>query len=311
MRIVITGAGGFIGQSLAARLLSPQAPVTIDRLTLTDRTAPPGTSDARATWHAGDITDPAFARTLIADDVDAVFHFAGIVSGAAEADFELGMRVNLDGTRHVLDACRALPRAPRFIYASSIAVYGRPLPDRIDDTTTPVPTLSYGAQKYACEQLINDYSRRGYLDGIALRWSGIVVRPPMPNGALSAFNSDIFRELLAGRPIVAPVSARACIWIHSIERCVDNLLHALALPTAAVGQQRALLAPAIAVTIDDIVEAVSTARGESVHKLIAYRPDPAIEPMFGRWPRQFTATRAASLGFRADQSLNEIIAGVA
>ncbi|MEO7402518.1 MAG: NAD-dependent epimerase/dehydratase family protein, partial [Burkholderiales bacterium] len=272
MRIVITGATGFIGQALVARLLASDAPVAVERLVLSDRSTPDTTNDSRVEWRPGDITDPTFARSLLATDTDAVFHFAGIVSGAAEADFDLGMRVNVDGTRYVLDACRAAchapSRPPRLVYASSIAVYGQPLPERIDDSTLPMPTLSYGAQKYACEQLINDYSRRGHVDAIALRWPGIVVRPPMRNGALSAFNSDVFRELLGGRPIVSPVSAHACIWILSIERCVDNLLHALTLPTERLGQQRALLAPALPATIDEIIDAVNAARSQDVRGLV-------------------------------------------
>ena len=303
MNVVVTGADGFIGRALCARLIALGHSVAG-----TDHSgdAPPGAS----TWHVGDIADPSFARGVITPNTQAVVHLAGIVSGAAEVNFDLGMRVNLEGLRNVLNACRALPAPPRFAYSSSIAVYGVPLPATIDDTTLAVPTLSYGAQKLIGEQLINDYSRRGFINGVALRLPGIVVRPPMGNGALSAFNSDIIREPLAGRPITAPVSADATFWILSLAHCVDNFIHALTMDTRALGQQRALLSPAIAVSVRELLDTMSAVAGRDVWPNVSFAPSPDIEPMFGRWPARFTAERARGMGFNVDRSLRDLIQAI-
>jgi nucleoside-diphosphate-sugar epimerase len=271
--VVLTGAQGFVGQSLARTLIAwmreldstegsidqlrdaqldePRHPSVPRHLLLTDIGPRPSwcpDDDPRIQWISGDLSDPSVVRALIDHDVTGVFHLAGIVSGAAEADFDKGLRVNFDATRELAMAIAephrgqasgrktespvspALPlaRSPvRFIHASSIAVYGVPLPLHIDDHTQPWPSLSYGAQKLACELLLADMSRRGMLDSLSLRLSGVVVRPALPNGALSAFNSDLIRETLAGRPIVSPVSALATLWLQSIEITVRNLIHAM------------------------------------------------------------------------------------
>ena len=365
MEVLITGAGGFIGRALVARL---RAGATVrdaqgrlvrpQRLVLCD--VEPGSSDDQAfggivsgqgphdgkglpegkcgagamaevgvppalAWRIGSVADRAFVRTLVSADTACVFHLAGVVSGAAEADFDAGMRVNLDGTRNLLEALAARPagagrhsgnepgvrRPVRLVHASSIAVYGMPLPPQIDDGTQPWPTLSYGAHKLAGELLVNDLSRRGLVDGRSLRLSGVIVRPAQPNGALSAFNSDIFRETLAGRPVVSPVSPAATIWVQTIGRTVDNLLHAAALEPAAFGRQRAVLLPALACRIDEIVAAIAEVAGPEARQLVSYRPDERVEPMFGRWPKPFTATRGRDLGFTADEDLVSMVRGFA
>jgi nucleoside-diphosphate-sugar epimerase len=322
VKVLVTGAGGFIGGAIVRRLLADGVAVdaedreaAITRLVLADRAlSADAPHDPRVEWRIGDIGDAGYVRSLVDADTRVVFHFAGVVSGAAEADFDLGMRVNLHGTQHLLEALRALPRPARLLYASSIAVYGVPIPARIDDATTPVPTLSYGTQKLACEQLINDYTRRGFVDGRSLRLPGIVVRPPLANGALSAFNSDVIRELLAGRPITSPVTPAATIWILSVDRCVDNFMRAMRLSAGAWGQQRAITLPAIAASIDEVVDAVGRRVGRDVRPLVTWAPNPAVEPMFGRWPRDRDVAiteRAARLGFAADASLDALIATVA
>src|SRR4051812_22420581 len=210
MNVLVTGAKGFLGSALVDALRVGHCVVATDR-------------------DDGDIADPAHVRKLFETPIDRVFHLAAVVSGAAEADYDAGRRVNLEATQSLLEACRAQMRrggpVVRFVHASSIAVFGTPLPARIDDTTAPAPTLSYGTHKRVAELLIDDLSRRGELDGRALRLPGVLVRPVLPNGALSAFNSDIVREPLAGREVTCPVSPEATIWVASRRTAIANLLH--------------------------------------------------------------------------------------
>jgi nucleoside-diphosphate-sugar epimerase len=332
MEVLITGAAGFIGRSLAARLRNGAVlrdaqgrELRPDRLVLCDIVAGvplsvpaeassgPHPGAPAVAWRTGSLADRDFAASLIGPDTACVFHLAGIVSGAAEADFDAGIGANLDGTRYLLDALkrRADTGIVRLVHASSIAVYGAPVPTRIDDHTQPWPTLSYGAHKLAGELLLGDMSRRGLVDGRSLRLSGVVVRPVQPNGALSSFNSDLIREPLAGRPVVSPVSPGATIWLQSIARTVDNLLHAMALDAAAFGIDRTVLLPALACRIDEIVDAIGEVAGTDATRLVSYQPDERIEPMFGRWPKPFIARRGLALGFGADRDVLSLIKGFA
>ena len=315
MNVVVTGAAGFLGAALA-RALAARAELNdagdrafaIRRIVLADRVlpdAPP--SDPRIEARCGDIADPGFVSGLIAPDTRVVFHLAGVMSGAAETDFALGMRVNLDGGRNVFEACRALTDRPRLVYSSSIGVFGTPLPASMDDATPPLPTLSYGAQKRACEILLEDYSRRGFLDGRALRLPGIVVRPRAPNGALSAFNSDLIREPLAGRAYTAPLGPEAVLWQMSAARCVANLIHAALLPAAAIGPRRALNLPCVVASVGEIVAAMARAAGADAAARVRYAPDAKLQAQFGGWPRDYRAERALALGFAADASIDAII----
>ena len=331
MDVLITGAAGFIGRALVARLAAGETLKDADgrafrpsRLILADLMLPAGAT-VRAGAPSppggpalvrveGSLADPDHVAALVGPDTACVFHLAGIVSGAAEADFDAGLRVNLDGTRRLLDAVRSdrqSRRAVRIVHASSIAVYGLPMPARIDDATAPWPTLSYGVQKLACELLISDLSRRGLIDGRSVRLSGVLVRPPVANGALSGFNSDLIREPLQGRPVVSPVTPAATLWVQSLACTVSNLIHAMTLDAPALGRQRGLLLPALAASIEEIVDALAEVGGAGVRQLVSYRPDPAIEPMFGRWPKPFTATRGLALGFGVDASITEIVRGYA
>ena len=308
MRAVVTGANGFIGAELARALLAPGSDLAISRLVLTDRAASRfAWRDPRVEFRIGDIADPGFARSLV-ENAGTVFHLAGVVSGAAEADFDLGMRVNLEGTRNVLEACRAQSGPVCLVFASSIAVYGVPLPPAIDDDTPSLPTLSYGTQKLVCEQLIHDYTRKGFLEGRALRLPGIVVRPRLPNGALSAFASDIIREPLAGNDYVCPVSPAGVTWKMSAARCAANLIHASRAPARDWDARRGLLLPALAVSMAEIVDALERAAGSAVRKRVRFAPDAALERQFAGWPRELHARRALALGFRADESLDRIVA---
>src|SRR5271154_3464788 len=246
MRIVTTGGCGFLGRRLALLLLERGSSLgAIDELVLFDNAASalPLPDDKRVSVVTGDIADRDTVRTLIAPGTDAVFHLAAVVSGQAEADTDLGYRVNLDGTRAVLDACRALGTCPRLVFASSLAVYGGVLPPSVGDDTPLTPQSSYGTQKAIGELLVNDYSRKGFVDGRAVRLPTVVVRPGRPNRAASTFASSIIREPLAGREAVCPVSPDTVMALASPRRIVAGLLHAHDLPADAFAASRSLQLP--------------------------------------------------------------------
>src|SRR5205807_2698836 len=241
--IVITGGCGFLGRSVALKLLEEGSPLgRVDELALFDNapSALPLPEDKRLTIVTGDIADRETIARLITPGTDAVFHLAAIVSGQAEADTGLGYRVNLDGTRTVLDACRALGTMPKLVFASSLAVYGGELPPEVGDDTALTPQSSYGAQKAIGELLVNDYSRKGFVDGRALRLPTVVVRPGLPNRAASTFASSMIREPLTGKDAVCPVSPDTVMALASPRRIVAGLAQALDLPGNALGGSRTL-----------------------------------------------------------------------
>jgi nucleoside-diphosphate-sugar epimerase len=314
MNVVITGAAGFLGRRLAARILErgrlPDPggqPRSIDRLTLVDVAAPDVPRDPRVRALTGDIADPALVQALVDERTTTVFHLAAIVSGMAESDFDLGMRVNLDATRLLLDTCRARGTCPRFVFTSSVAVYGGELPDPVLDATALVPQSSYGTQKAIAELLINDYSRRGFVDGRSLRLPTISVRPGRPNAALSSFASGIIREPLAGVEAVCPVDPVARLWLMSPSTVMDCLLAAQALPSSALGVQRSLNLPGLTVSVGEMVAALERVAGAEVVRLIRWEPDPRVQRMVATWPGACDATRARALGFPADRNFDDII----
>src|SRR6185503_8762200 len=288
MRIVITGGCGFLGRRVAIRLLEQgtrEGPV--DELVLFDNAAPalPLPEDRRVRLVTGDIADRDTVAGLIGPGTDAVFHLAAIVSGQAEADTELGYRVNLDGTRAVLDACRALGTSPRLIFASSLAVYGGALPPEVGDDTALTPQTSYGTQKAIGELLVNDYSRKGFVDGRALRLPTVVVRPGRPNRAASTFASSIIREPLTGQNAVCPVSPDTMMALASPRRIVAGLVHALDLPREAFGASRSLQLPGFSVSVGDMAAALRRAGGDAAHARIGWQPDPQVQAIVSSWPR--------------------------
>ncbi len=318
MRVVITGGTGFIGRRIALRLLERGAlagpdgrDVAIDELVLFD-VAPPQLAlpdDRRLRIVTGEVSDAALMRDLITKGTGSVFHLAAIVSGQAEADTDIGMRVNLDGTRTVLEACRALKSAPRVVFASSLAVYGGDLPPKVSEATPLTPQTSYGAQKAIGELLVNDYSRKGYIDGRALRLPTIIVRPGRPNRAASTFASSIIREPLSGVDVVCPVAREAVMPALSPRRVVDAFEKAHDLPGSKFGYNRALQLPGIAPSVGEMVEALRRIAGDAVVARIKWQPDPVIQKIVAGWPVGIDGSRAEALGIKADASFDEIIEG--
>ena len=306
MRVVITGGCGFLGRRVALRLLERR---DVDELVLFDNapSALPLPEDRRLKLVTGDIADRETVRGVVAPGTNSVFHLAAVVSGEAEADTDLGYRVNLDGTRAVLEACRALGTCPRLVFASSLAVYGGALPPAVGDDTALTPETSYGTQKAIGELLVNDYSRKGFVDGRAVRLPTVVVRPGRPNRAASTFASSIIREPLSGREAVCPVSPDTVMALASPRRVVDALLRAHDLPAADFATSRSLQLPGFSVAVGEMAAAVRRAGGEQAYTRIRWEPDPLIQRIVSGWPQALAAPRAAALGFTADNGIDEVV----
>ncbi|MDB5521084.1 MAG: NAD-dependent epimerase [Tardiphaga sp.] len=314
MHILILGAAGMVGRKLTERLLrdGQLGGRDISKLTLQDVVAPtkPAGADIPIAIVTLDFADPGTAAPLVADKPEVIFHLAAIVSGEAEAEFDKGYRINLDGTRFLIDAIRAIGGGykPRLVFTSSIAVFGAPFPDKIGDDFFHTPLTSYGTQKSICELLIADYSRKGFLDGIGIRLPTICVRPGTPNKAASGFFSNIIREPLAGHDAVLPVSDDVRHWHASPRSAVGFLVHAATMDAAAMGARRNLSMPGLSVTVGEQIAALARVAGNSVTARIKRVPDPVITGIVAGWPRDFVTDRALSLGFTtAEQSFDDII----
>ena len=312
MHVLVSGAAGMIGQKLLARLAAEGAVGgrRVTALTLHDIVPPsaPEMPGVAVTALAGDFSAPGAADGLVRDRPDLIFHLAGVVSGEAEANFTLGYRVNFDGTRALFEAIRADEGYfPRLVFSSSIAVFGAPFPEMIPDDFAPVPLSSYGTQKLTGELLLNDYSRRGFLDGVGIRLPTICVRPGRPNKAASGFFSGIIREPLAGQPAVLPVPRRVVHTHASPRSAVGFLLHAAGLDTAKLGPRRNLTMPGVAVSVEEQIEALRRAAGEAAVKLIREEPDEAVWAIVKNWPTRFDAARARELGFTAETDFDAIV----
>jgi nucleoside-diphosphate-sugar epimerase len=293
-RTLVIGAGGMIGRKLAARL--PK-----DGLVLHDVVPFEGASVV------SDLSTPGEAEKLVAPRPELIFHLAAVVSGEAEADFDKGYRVNLDGTRLLFEAIRKANYRPKLVFTSSIAVFGAPFPEAIGDEFLHAPLTSYGTQKAISELLLSDYSRRGFFDGIGIRLPTICVRPGKPNKAASGFFSGIIREPLSGQEAVLPVPETVRHWFASPRAAIGFLLHAAALDTARLGARRNLSMPGVAATVGEQIAALRKVAGEKAARLIRREPDATIMRIVEGWPQNFDAQRALSLGFRADRSFEEII----
>ena len=313
MHILITGAAGMIGRKLVARLVAAGAlnGKPIDKLTLIDVSAPQkpqGFAGSVAT-SAADIADPAAARAAVAGRPDVIFHLAAVVSGEAELDFEKGVHVNLDGSRALIEAVRAVGDGyrPRLVFTSSIAVFGAPFPEAIADDFHLTPLTSYGTQKAIVELLLADYTRRGFLDAISIRLPSIVVRPGRPNKAASGFFSSIIREPLAGEEAVLPVEDSVLHWHASPRAAVGFLIHAAGVDREKLGPRISLTMPGVCCTVAEQIAALRRIAGDKVAARIRREPDPLVARIVAGWPSRFDPRRALALGFQAEASFDEII----
>jgi nucleoside-diphosphate-sugar epimerase len=313
MHVLVIGAAGMVGRKLVARLAKDGslAGQPIRRFSLVDVIEPEAPDHISSSTVAADISAPGEAARMVASRPDVIFHLAAIVSGEAEADFDKGYRINLDGTRHLFEAIRqqglAKPYNPRVVFTSSIAVFGAPFPDAIGDEFFTTPLTSYGTQKAIGELLLADYSRRGIFDGVGIRLPTICIRPGKPNKAASGFFSSILREPLAGQPAVLPVPDTVMHWHASPRAAVGFLLHAATLDTAPLGARRNLTMPGLAATVAEQIEALRRVAGDKAVALIRREPDETIGKIVAGWPRRFDARRAESLGFQAEKTFDEII----
>jgi len=314
LHILILGAAGMVGRKLVDRLLADGhlGDREITRITLHDVVAAAQPLDATIPVEivTSDFADAASAAPLLASRPQIIFHLAAIVSGEAEADFDKGYRINLDGTRHLLEAIRAVGDGyhPRLVFTSSIAVFGAPFPEKIGDEFLSTPLTSYGTQKAICELLIADYTRRGFLDGVGIRLPTICVRPGRPNKAASGFFSNIIREPLAGQEAVLPVSDDVMHWHASPRSAVGFLIHAGTMDTKAVGPRRNLSMPGLAATVGEQIAALERVTGKNVVARIRREPDPVIMGIVAGWPRNFSTDRARQLGFTtAEKTFDDII----
>jgi nucleoside-diphosphate-sugar epimerase len=314
MRILIIGAAGMIGRKLTARLLADGriGGRDIAHLTLHDTVMPqaPAGASIEIETSASDLAEPSTAGKLIESRPEIIFHLAAIVSGEAEADFDKGYRINLDGTRYLFEAVRAAGGGykPRLVFTSSIAVFGAPYPEAIGDDFHTAPLTSYGTQKAICELLLADYTRRGMLDGIGIRLPTISVRPGRPNKAASGFFSGIIREPLNGEEAILPVGEDTRHWHASPRSAVGFLLHAAALDSARIGPRRNLTMPGLCVTVGEQIAALRRVAGEDAVRLIRREPDPIIAKIVAGWPQNFDAPAAAALGFTTvERAFDDII----
>ena len=316
MHILVIGAAGMVGRKLTAALVKSGrlAGKDISAFTLADVVAPsaPEGFSGKVETVAADLSTVGTSEKLVAGRPDVIFHLAAIVSGEAEKEFDKGYRINLDGTRYLLAAIRQEgikngAYLPRLIFTSSIAVFGAPFPEAIGDEFFSTPLTSYGTQKAICELLINDYSRKGFVDGVGIRLPTITIRPGKPNLAASGFFSNILREPLVGQEAVLPVSKDVRHWFASPRAAVGFLIHAAEMDTAKLGWRRSLNVPGLSATVGEEIEALRRVAGDKVANLIKDVPDPAIIKIVDGWARNFDTKRALSLGFKAESSMDEII----
>jgi nucleoside-diphosphate-sugar epimerase len=314
MRIVITGGAGFLGRRLALRLLE-RGTLTdaqgrqreIAQIVLLDVVPATLPADPRLTSIAGDLTDASVVERAVTRDTDTVFHMAAVVSGQAEADFDIGMRVNLDATRLLLERCRTLATPPKFVFTSSLAVFGGPVPDPVTDDAPVTPQASYGAQKLIGEYLVYDMTRKGFIDGRSLRLPTVTVRPGKPNKAASSFASGIIREPLSGVDAICPVAPATRMWVQSPRAVIENLIIGHEVPATSFAHTRSVNVPGICVPVADMVAALRKVAGDAVADRVKWIHDPVIDRIVATWPANFAPKLGPALGMKADASFANIV----
>lgn len=314
MNIPVTGAAGFLGRRLIEALLL--------RGSLTDRTGQSrpieqivafdmveltGINDPRVKVVCGDIANAHVLERLIDANTDSIFHLAAVVSSQAEADFELGMRINFSATQHMLERVRQLGTCPKWVMTSSVAVFGGQLPEQVPDNQVWAPQSSYGTQKAMNDLLLADYSRRAFVDGRSLRMPTIVVRPGKPNLAASSFASGIIREPLNGQTSVCPVPLDTRLWLMSPAQAIRNLIHGHELGSEQLTEGRVINMPGLSITVERMIDALRQTAGAQVAERIRLEPNQAIERIVGSWPGAFCATYSRDLGFTADERFTDVI----
>jgi nucleoside-diphosphate-sugar epimerase len=303
MKALVTGSAGFLGTRLIDALLSGGI---ASRVIAADVAATP-VRDPRVENRIGTIADEAFAGSIVDEDVALVYHLAAVLSGQSEAEFDLGMRTNVDATQLLLESCRRLKRPARFIFTSSVAVFGGALPEVVPEDRVPMPQSSYGAEKAIGELLVNEYSRRGFIDGLACRLPTIAVRPGKPNSAVSSFVSGIIREPLAGVDSVCPVPLGTRLWISSPDVTIYNLVHASRVAAGMLGQWRVLNFPGLSVTVEEMLDSLERLGGAAARGRVRCAADERIMKIISTWPGAFDTGRALGLGFLADPNIDAIV----
>ncbi len=316
MRVVITGGTGFIGSYLARELLQrgqlvgPEGTAqSIDRLVLADRfpSRRDYTGDDRVEVMTGDCADPDFLAAAITDDTDSIFHLAALLTSETAANFDEGRRVNLTGMVNLLERCRQLRRPPRLVFASSMSTYGAPLPDVVDDTVVQRPQNAYGAYKLIGEQLIEEYTRQGFIDGRGMRFSVVIIRPGKPDNVVSNVIAGIVREPLHGQDTYCPIPADTRFPVISPRRVAQGLATAHDIPPDAFGASRSMNFPSLSVTVQEMVDAAARAAGNRALGKIEWRPDPAFQRLVDDWPKYFESEFANRHGIHAEASFDEVI----
>lgn len=305
MTYLVTGAAGFLGSRLIEALLAgPEDLPEVAAITAVDLDPCP-VGDERLDARTGSIADPAFVQDVVAQsDPDVVYHLAAVLSGQSEEDFDLGLEINVDATRHLLDACRRLDRAPRFIFSSSLAVFGGEMPDVVPPDVVLAPESSYGTGKAVAELFVNEYTRRGFVNGLVCRLPTISVRAGTPNSAASSFVSGIIREPMHGIESVCPVPLDTRLWISSPGTAIDNLVHAARLPTPPV---RSLNLPGLTVTPAEMLDSLERIGGSEARALVRHEEDRRVMDIVCSWPGAFDVHRALGLGFKRDEDFDAVL----
>jgi nucleoside-diphosphate-sugar epimerase len=307
MKVLVTGAAGFLGRRVITALLSRTGGGSeVTRIVAAD-TVPCPIADPRVDARTGTIVRREFVASIVEPDVDLIFHLAAVLSGQSETDFDLGFQVNVEATRSLLDACRRLPRPPRVVFSSTVAVFGGQLPDVVPEESVLQPRSSYGTAKAIAELLVSEYSRRGFIDGISCRLATVTVRPGAPNSALSSFVSGLIREPLAGVDAICPVPLDTRLWISSPAVVTANLLHAAAVPAPALDGRVAVNLPGLCVTPAEMLESLDRVGGAAARARVRAQVDPYVTRVVSTWPGALDDRRARGLGFIGDMSFDQVV----